>query len=121
VAIDNVVVRNVVATSPAPPNLVWRPSLSRDAGTGEIVVNVSLQNTGGTTAENVTLSSAILGSTPASSPLPAALGAIGPGVSVATVIRFPGSAGAPGTMTVLRLSGTLTGGTTGGNIRVTLP
>ena len=121
VAIDNVVVRNVVATSPAPPNLVWRPSFSRDAGTGEIVANVSVQNTGGTTAENVTLSSAILGSTPASSPLPAALGALAPGVSVATLIRFPGSAGAPGTMTVLRLIGTLTGGTTGGNIRVTLP
>jgi hypothetical protein len=121
VAIDNIVVANVVATSPAPPNLVWRSAMTRDSGTGEIVAALTVQNTGGTTAQNVTLTNATLGSTPASSPLPATLGAIGAGASAATVVRFPGSAGPAGATSVLRLNGTLTGGTTGGTIRVTLP
>ncbi len=121
VSVDNLIVRNVVATSPAPPNLVWRPALARDSGTGEIVATLTVTNIGGTTAENVTLSTALLGSTPASSPLPAALGAVGAGASAITVVRFPGSAGAAGTGTILRLNGTLTGGTTGGSFRVTLP
>jgi hypothetical protein len=88
---------------------------------GSYLATVTVTNTGTGTAQNVALTSAVLGSasgTPGSQPLVS----IPPngGTAVATV-AFPASAGAPGASTVVKLTGTYTGGTFGGSSRAVLP
>src|SRR6202012_2529575 len=88
---------------------------------GSYLATVTVTNTGTGTAQNVALTSAVLGSasgTPGSQPLVS----IPPngGIAVATV-AFPASAGAPHSASVVKLTGTYTGGTFGGSSRVTLP
>jgi hypothetical protein len=77
-------------------------------------------NTGAGTAQNVQLTSAVLGKA-AGSPLPALIGDVQPGASGMITIDFPSSAGDPGTSTLEKLSGTYTGGSFGGNLRANLP
>ena len=84
-------------------------TLVRDPETNDLVASVQLTNTGSTTAFNVGLSSALLGATPPSDPLPV-LGDLAPGASATAAVRFPASAGVPGTPGVLRLLVTYTGG-----------
>jgi hypothetical protein len=81
---------------------------------------VTVKNTGTGTAQNVQLTGAVLGSA-AGSPLPAVFSDLQPGASAAVSITFPSSAGAPGSTTVEKLTGTYTGGSFGGNLRATLP
>lgn len=81
---------------------------------------VTIKNSGTGTAQNVQLTTAILGNA-AGSPLPAVLGDLQPGASAVTTINFPSSAGAPGTATVQKYLGTYTGGSFGANVRATLP
>jgi hypothetical protein len=88
---------------------------------GSYLGTVTVTNTGTGTAQNVVLTSAVLGSasgTPGTQPLVS----IPPngGTAVATV-AFPASAGAPSSASVVKLAGTYTGGTFGGSSRVTLP
>ena len=88
---------------------------------GSYLATVTVTNTGTGTAQNVVLTSAVLGSasgTPGSQPLIS----IPPsgGIAVATV-AFPASAGAPGAAAVEKFTGTYTGGTFGGSFRATLP
>lgn len=81
---------------------------------------VTVKNTGTSTAQNVQLTGAILGNAPGS-PVPSALGDLQPGASAVATINFLSSAGAPGTATVEKFTGTYTGGSFGGNLRATLP
>jgi hypothetical protein len=81
---------------------------------------VTVKNNGTGTAQNVTLTGAILGST-GGSPVPSPLGDVQPGASASVMIVFPASAALPGSSTVERFTGTYTGGTFGGSIRVVIP
>jgi len=81
---------------------------------------VTVKNNGTGTAQNVTLTGAILGST-GGSPVPSPLGDVQPGTSASVMIVFPASAALPGSSTVERFTGTYTGGTFGGSIRVVIP
>jgi uncharacterized protein len=90
------------------------------AVTGGYQALVTVKNTGTGPAQNVQLTGAALGSA-VGSPLPAVLGDLQPGASATVMISFPSSAGAPGTTTVEKLTGTYTGGSFGGNLRATLP
>jgi len=120
VAIDNVVVRNVVATTQLSISLTVVPSLARDPGTGDIVATLTVTNTGSATATNVTATSVLLGSTVPITPLPA-FGDIAPGGSATAVVRFPGSVGGTGSRSVLRFNATYGGGSVTGSFRVVLP
>lgn len=119
VAIDNVVVRSLRAVAPASVNLTLQPQLSRDTS-NNIVARVTVTNTGTASALNVRLTSAVLGTTATTSPLPNP-GTIPAGGSAVAVLEFPASAGVPGTASVLRINGVYDGGTFGGNLRVTIP
>jgi hypothetical protein len=99
---------------------VVTPSLSRDSVTNDVVVNLTIMNTGGGTAGNVQLSGALLNTTATSTALPN-LGNIGPGASANTVVRFPGGGLTPGTAGVLRLNGSYTGGSFASSSRVAIP
>jgi hypothetical protein len=120
VTVDNVLVRSVVSVAPLAASVQVQPSLSRDAGTNEVVATLTLSNTGSGTASNVQLSSAALNSTPTSTPF-TNLGSIAPGGSLVTTVRFPGVGFAPGSAAVLRVAGSYTGGTFSSSSRVTIP
>jgi hypothetical protein len=90
------------------------------AGDGSYQAVLTVKNTGTGTAQAVELTGAALGSV-AGTASPAALGDIQPGGSAITTVAFPASAGAPGTASVERYTGTYTGGTFGGSLRATLP
>jgi len=92
----------------------------RDPVTNDIVASVQVTNTGSTTAFNVALSSALLGATAPSVPLPV-IGALAPGASANVIVRFPASAGIPGAPGVLRLVLSYDGGSGGGSFRVVVP
>jgi hypothetical protein len=120
VSVDNVVMRSVVSVQPLSVKLEVRESLSRDPGTNEIVANITVTNTGGGTASNVQLTSVLLGGAATTTPLPN-LGSISAGASASAAVRFPGSAGAPGAPSVLRISGSHSGGNLAASFRVILP
>ena len=92
--------------------------LSKISSGYQLVVTVT--NTGNVTAPNVQLTSATLGSASGAT-MPATLGDIASGGSASVTLTFPSSAGADGTGTVERLSGTYNGGTFGGSLRAVLP
>lgn len=81
--------------------------LTRDAATGEYVTFVTIGNTGTSIANNVRLTTARLGTTPAIA-LPLSYGKIAPGTAVTRPVRFPASAATGGARTSLRFAGTHT-------------
>ena len=89
-------------------------------GDGSYQATTFVSNNGTGTAQNVVLSTAVLGSV-AGTPAPKAVGDIPAGRFVSTVLTFPASAGAPGTAVVERYSGSYTGGTFVGSFRAFLP
>jgi GH35 family endo-1,4-beta-xylanase len=100
-------------------NIVTSATRSK-LGDGSYQATVSLTNTGTGAAQNVVVSAATLGSA-AGSPLPKTVGNIPAGGVASAVFTFPASAGAPGAAVVERYSGTHSGGTFGGSLRVVLP
>ena len=108
----------IVVTREVAPDLITKSSLTR-LGDGSYQATVTVSNNGGT-AQNVTITNSVLGSTPGT-PSPAPLGTIAPGGSAVATVTFPSSAGAPGSPSVIRITGTYTGGTFGGSSRTTLP
>jgi hypothetical protein len=120
VSVDNVLIRSVISVAPLSVNLVVQSSLSRDSGTNEVVASFTVTNTGGGTATNVQLTSALLNSTPTSTTLPN-LGSIVPGGSANTSARFPGAGFTPGNPAVLRVTGSYTGDNFASGSRVTIP
>lgn len=87
-------------------------------GSYQATVNVSNNGTG--TAQNVVLSTAVLGSA-AGTPAPQTVGDISAGEAASTVFAFPASAGAAGATVIERYTGSYTGGTFGGSMRALLP
>jgi hypothetical protein len=119
VSVDNFVVRSLRPIAPATVNLTLQAQLSRDAN-NNIVATVTVTNIGTAPATNARLTSAVLGSTAATNPIPN-LGTISPGGSALATLVFPASAGTAGTALVLRLSGAYDGSLFGGSLRVTIP
>ncbi len=85
---------------------------------GTVRATVTVSNAGSVQANNVMLTSALLG-TSSGAPLAQALNSIPPGGSTTTTVTFPSSvlAGA----NVLKFGGTYTGGTFSSSLRVTVP
>jgi hypothetical protein len=119
VSVDNVVIRSVVSVAPIPAAIEVRPALARDPSNGDVVVALTLSNTGNATASGVALSSVTLNGIAAAA-LPAVPNIAG-GASFTVQVRFPGSAAAPGTAGVLRVSGGFSGGSFTSSLRVTVP
>lgn len=116
VAVDNFVVRSLRAVARPTVNLIWQPRLTRDAA--GINAFITVTNNGTAAAQNVILTSAVLGSTNALNLPP--FGTIQPGASATVAVNFPVTDPA-GTGSFLRIAGSYTGGTFGGSVRVTLP
>lgn len=111
---------NVTASS-GPANLVVTRTLSRDTN-NDVLVTLKVANTGGTTAANVQLTSAKIGSTATVTPLPQPLGDIPGGGTASITVRFAAaSVGAPGTSTTFTYAGSFTGNLFSGTSRIALP
>jgi subtilisin-like proprotein convertase family protein len=98
-------------------DLVATSTLTRTDGT-TVNASITIRNIGTTTATNVMLNTARLGSTNGT-PLPQSLGSLAPGASVTTAVNFNNST--PGSASILALGGTFTGGTFSSTRRVTIP
>jgi len=108
----------VNAAAATPANLVTTKVLTRSGG--NIVVKLTIANTGTTAAANVVLTTVKVGSASAT-PLPQSLGTIAPGTSVIATVTVPGTVGAAGAASSVSVSGTYTGSTFTAGARVTLP
>jgi hypothetical protein len=97
--------------------LVVTSTLTRTSPTN-VLANYTVQNIGSTTAANVMLTTAKLGSTNGT-PLPQSLGNIAPGGSASGDVNFTNSS--PGTASTLTLGGSYTGGSFSSTKRVTVP
>jgi hypothetical protein len=87
---------------------------------GNIVATVTFTNTGGSAANNVSLTTVKIG-TVSGTPLPFTLGSIAAGASAQVVETIPGSAGPSGTASTISIAGTYTGGSFSSASRITLP
>jgi predicted extracellular nuclease len=83
---------------------------------GSLRATVTVKNSGTGTAQNVTLTGAVVGST-SGTPLPYVLGDIQPGTSAVATIIYPPLNGNPAAIPAQRYSGTYTGGTFVATIR----
>jgi hypothetical protein len=110
-----------VLPAAGPATLVMTRVLARDGVTGEVVVTVTLANTGGSAATGVQVTSAKIGATNTTTALPAPVANVPAGGSSSVVLRFPASIGAPGAAAVLSVNGVYSAGSFGGSSRVTLP
>jgi hypothetical protein len=97
--------------------LVVTSSLSR-ANTSTVVGAITVQNIGSVIANDVTLTTAKLGTTNGT-PLPQSLGNLAPGEFAVVTVNFNNST--PGSSSVLAAGGTYTGGTFSSSKRVTIP
>ena len=101
--------------------LTTSATITGSAGTG-YTATVTVKNSGGTTAREIILTSAVLGSTSASSGVPSTpVATLAAGTSTQVTVHFAGTAGADGSASVIRLGGSYNGGTFSGSARVTLP
>jgi Beta-propeller repeat len=108
-----------IGPASGPANLVVTKTLARNAN--QIVVVVTIANTGGTAATNVRLTTAKIGATSTTTALPQALGTIAGGEIAQVTVNFSGSAGLSSGTSTITLSGTYTGGGFSSTGRVTLP
>jgi hypothetical protein len=118
--IDNIAVTDTayVCTTPCGgTNLVVSSTLTRMNAT-TVVGNISVQNIGAVTANNVNLTNAKLGAT-TGSPLPQFLGNLAPGATANTTVNFTNST--PGATSTLVVGGFYTGGSFSTTKRVTIP
>jgi hypothetical protein len=100
--------------------LLTNISLTRLAN-GTYLATVVVTNNGTGAAENVRLTTLLMNST-AGTGLPRLLGAIAPlGGTATAAFTFPATLGNPGALVLERYSGTYTGGTFSGSVRVALP
>jgi hypothetical protein len=109
---------NPAAPPASPADLVVTRLLTRSGG--NVLVQLTISNTGGTEADNVVLTNVRVGADVAT-PLPQNLGTIAAGVSVQATVTVPGSVGASGAASSLTVSGTYSGGTFNSSSRITLP
>lgn len=102
----------------APARVVATAALSRTET--QVLLTVTIANTGGATAANVLLTTATI-NTASAAALPQSLGAVAAGANVTVTLAFPASLGAPGAAAILRLGGTYTGGSFSSTGRIRLP
>jgi len=107
---------NPAAVTPA--NLVVTKVLTRSGG--NVVVQLTIANTGATAATSVIVSSVKVGADVAT-PLPVSLGTIAAGASTVATVTVPGTVGASGASSSLVISGSYTGSTFSSSARITLP
>jgi hypothetical protein len=107
----------VCNTGCAVVRIATKTSLRRNTD-GSVRATVTISNTGSVQANNVVLTSALLG-TDKGTPLPQAVTTIPAGGSKTATVTFPASVLAGGN--VLKLGGTYTGGTFSNSLRVTVP
>ncbi|MFN2407499.1 MAG: choice-of-anchor Q domain-containing protein, partial [Pyrinomonadaceae bacterium] len=107
---------------PTEPRLVITITSLVRSNCGSIAVGVTVQNTGGTTANNVRLTTGTLAPpTTNGTPLPQSLGNLGPGQWATRVITFSGANNSAGQKRTLTFAGTYNGGTFTDKWKVTLP
>jgi hypothetical protein len=106
------------APSATPASLVLTKMLTRTGA--NVAVQITIANTGGTAASNVTLGSVKVGAD-AATPAPQTVGVIAAGASSTITVTVPGSVGASGAASSLAIAGTYTGGSFSSSARITLP
>ena len=110
---------NALAASAA--TLVMPQTAARDTNTNEVVVTITVANSGGAPATAVRVTSAKIGLISTTTVLPASMPDIPAGGSSTTVVRFPGPVGPADARVVLAVIGTYSGGSFGGSARMNLP
>ncbi len=100
--------------------LASESKLTRDTATQDVIVHVTVTNSGTAAVAGVQLTLVRIGWTTASG-LPIAIGSIAAGKSATATVKLPGSVGDPGAHHTLTVSGTYTGGEFDERARVTLP
>jgi hypothetical protein len=85
------------------------------------IVTLNITNTGGATANNVTLTGAELNSTQTSTAVPVSIGNLPYSAFATATMTFLASSGAPGSVALMKIDETFSGGTAGGGFRITLP
>jgi hypothetical protein len=118
--IDSIVVTDTTYSCTAScgsANVVVNATLNRTSSS-TVVGNISIQNIGSVTANNVMLSNAKLGATNGT-PLPQSAGNLAPGATFNTTVTFTNST--PGAASTLVVGGTYTGGSFSTTKRVTIP
>ena len=118
--VDNIVVTDTTYNCTVPcgsANVVVTSTLVRMNAT-TVVGNISIQNIGAVTANNVNLTTAKLGATNGT-PLPQSVGNLAPGATVNKTVNFTNST--PGATSNLVIGGTYTGGSFSTTKRVTIP
>jgi hypothetical protein len=110
-----------VTPAPGPARLLITPVLTRDVN-NDVLVTLTLANTGGVAATSVQLTSAKIGTVLTITPLPQPVSSVPGGGSQSITIRFAAaSVGASGASAVLSFSGSYSGGSFGGSSRIRLP
>jgi len=104
---------------PAGPSIGVTRVLSRD-GSNNVVVQLTLTNSGGATANNVTVTSLKVGTATAPG-LPIAVGNIAPSTSSVITVNMGVPIGASGAASTFSAGGAFTGGTFSSSARITLP
>jgi hypothetical protein len=118
--VDNIAVTDTTYTCTVPcgsVNIVVTSTLTRMNAT-TVVANITLQNIGAVTANNVNLTNAKLGAT-TGTPLPQSVGTLAPGATSNKTVSFTNST--PGANSTLVIGGNYTGGSFGTTKRVTIP
>jgi hypothetical protein len=106
----------------ASPALAITRLLSRDPQTSEVLLKLTIANTGGAAATNLVLKTAtIAGISPSSPALPTTVGTIPAGGQQSVTLRYPASIGASGAAAVLSSTGTYAEGTLSLSARIVLP
>ena len=105
----------------APAALVLTQTLSRDPNTNNVIVTLTIANTGGSPATGVQVTSAAIGSTATLTSLPLAVPNVPGGGSSSVTLTFPASVGTSGARAVFTVNGSYSGGYFTGGGRVILP
>ncbi|HZT43743.1 MAG TPA: sialidase family protein [Chthonomonadaceae bacterium] len=96
-------------------------NVTRNSTTGVYTATFTLKNVGYLTAPGTEITKSTLGAAATSTTLPVTLGNIAAGATATATLTYPSSAGTPGTVVTLKVSGKFTGGTFSVSQKLTLP
>jgi hypothetical protein len=113
-------VSNLMSVTIGAPKLIVTSTLTRQVD-NSIKAVIKFSNTGTAAATNVKLTSCQLGSTSPTTALPILAGDIAPATVATATVYLPGTAGIPGSSSVLKANGAYDGGTFGSSLRVKVP
>lgn len=88
---------------------------------GTFSATVSIKNIGYKTAPSAQITKSSLGAAATSTSLPVSLGSLAAGASGSAILTYPASAGTSGSIVLLKVTATFTGGAFSGSLKVTLP